>query len=236
MSYEKQTFKDGQVLTAAHLNHIEDGIATVEASIPSASPTAGLTETEKALLLALFGDATYKTETGAAKLAELTALWGGSAAPQEVTIRTSSYGEGDTSMAWSTTTPKTNYIPCPFSVKKALTLKKLRFLVTTDNALGLRVGVSDVTSGTAVDLDEQAVPSVAGTTEVNYACSIAMEAGKKYRIWVVTSDNAKTMAYPLLMDESVAENDYFSIVSETAGDYLWSNAKIKFMGWVTVEV
>ena len=234
MSYEKQNFTDGQTLTAAHLNHIEDGIAAAESA--SGGAAAGLTETEKALLLALFNDTTFKTDAGAAKLAELTTLWGGSAAPQEVTIRTSSYGEGDTSMAWSTTTPKTNYIHCPFSVKKALTLKKLRFLVTTDNALGLRVGVSDVTSGTAVDLDERAVPSVAGTTEVNYACSIAMEAGKKYRLWVATSDNAKTMAYPLLMDESVAGNDYFSIVSETAGDYLWSNAKIKFMGWVTVEV
>ena len=108
MSYEKQTFKDGQTLTAAHLNHIEDGLAAVEASIPSASPTAGLTETEKALLLALFNDTTFKTDAGAAKLAELTALWGGSTGAQEVTIRTSSYGEGDTNMAWSTTTPKTN--------------------------------------------------------------------------------------------------------------------------------
>ena len=232
MSYEKQNFADGQTLTAAHLNHMEDGIAAAESASGGAS--AALTETEKALLLALFGDATYKTETGAAKLAELKTLWGGSAAPQEVTIRTSSYGEGDTNMAWSTTTPKTNYIRCPFSVKKALTLKKLRFLV--DNALGLRVGVSDVTSGTAVDMNEQAVPSVAGTTEVNYACSIAMEAGKKYSLWVATSDNAKTMAYPLLVDEYVAENDYVSIVSETAGDYLWSNVKIKFMGFVTVEV
>lgn len=28
MSYTKQNFKDGQTLTADHLNHIEDGIAT----------------------------------------------------------------------------------------------------------------------------------------------------------------------------------------------------------------
>ena len=53
---------------------------------------------------------------------------------------------------------------------------------------------------------------------------------------MATSDNAKTMAYPLLTDEYVAGNDYVSIVSETAGDYQWSNAKIKFVGFVTVEV
>lgn len=29
MTYEKQNFIDGQVLTAEHLNHIEDGIAAV---------------------------------------------------------------------------------------------------------------------------------------------------------------------------------------------------------------
>ncbi len=30
MAYEKQNFTDGQVLTAEHLNHIEDGIAAAE--------------------------------------------------------------------------------------------------------------------------------------------------------------------------------------------------------------
>ena len=29
MSYEKQNLVDGQILTAAHLNHIEDGIAQI---------------------------------------------------------------------------------------------------------------------------------------------------------------------------------------------------------------
>ena len=29
MSYEKQNFVDGQTLTAAHLNHMEEGIAAV---------------------------------------------------------------------------------------------------------------------------------------------------------------------------------------------------------------
>ena len=35
MSYEKQNFSPGQVLTAAHMNHIEDGIVAVEEAISS---------------------------------------------------------------------------------------------------------------------------------------------------------------------------------------------------------
>lgn len=42
MSYEKQNFSDGQTLTAAHLNHMEDGIATAnETSGGTASLTIG---------------------------------------------------------------------------------------------------------------------------------------------------------------------------------------------------
>jgi hypothetical protein len=33
MSYKKQTFTDGQVLTAAQLNHIEDGIVELETNV-----------------------------------------------------------------------------------------------------------------------------------------------------------------------------------------------------------
>lgn len=40
MAYEKQNFKDGQVLTAAHLNHVEDGLAAVEESAVSAAQAA----------------------------------------------------------------------------------------------------------------------------------------------------------------------------------------------------
>ena len=33
MAYEKQNFKDGETLTANHLNHIEDGIVALENEI-----------------------------------------------------------------------------------------------------------------------------------------------------------------------------------------------------------
>ena len=228
MSYEKQNFTDGEVLTAAHLNHIEDGIAAAESASGGAS--AALTAEEKTLLLALFGDTTFKTETGAAKLAALTALW---STVQTKTLRTLAEG---IATVWNTTTPKANYIYCPFTVKQPLTLKGLKFSLNTDNAQALTVGVSDVTETEAVDLATQSVTSVEGETEVNFACSLPMETGKKYRIWIKTDSGDAIMAYPTLPDEKVAENDYFSITSETASDYRWNNAKIKFVGFVTVEV
>ena len=33
MSYEKQSFADGQVLEAAHLNHVEEGVADIDARV-----------------------------------------------------------------------------------------------------------------------------------------------------------------------------------------------------------
>lgn len=176
------------------------------------------------------GDATYKTETGAAKLAALMALRN---ATQTKTLCTLAEGSGT---VWNTTTPKANYIYCPFTVKQPLTLKGLKFSLNTDNAQALTMGVSDVTETEAVDLATQSVTSVAGETEVDFTCSLPMETGKKYRIWIKTDSGDAIMAYPVLPDEKVAENDYFSITSETASDYRWNNTKIKFVGFVTVEV
>ena len=54
MAYEKQNFIDGQVLTAEHLNHIEDGIAGLEggyvapsAKVVQTSDGAKITITDK---------------------------------------------------------------------------------------------------------------------------------------------------------------------------------------------
>ena len=41
MAYEKQNFQVGQILTAAQMNHIEDGIENVEKSVPAALPSPG---------------------------------------------------------------------------------------------------------------------------------------------------------------------------------------------------
>lgn len=51
MSYQKQNFANGEVLTASQLNHMEDGIAKANENTNSGS---GLSETSKTLLLSLW--------------------------------------------------------------------------------------------------------------------------------------------------------------------------------------
>lgn len=99
MSYVKQNFVDGQTLTAAQLNHMEDGIAAAatgdkgdkgEKGDPGPAgakgdPGEGFTANAKALLLNLFENAAYKTDTMQPTLNALRAEWGGSA--QEVPVQ-----------------------------------------------------------------------------------------------------------------------------------------------------
>ena len=101
MSYEKQNFVDGQTLTAAQLNHMEAGIANAagtqgekgdkgEKGDPGPAgakgdPGEGFTANAKALLLNLFENAAYKTNTMQPTLNALRAEWGGSA--QEIPVQ-----------------------------------------------------------------------------------------------------------------------------------------------------
>lgn len=101
MSYVKQNFVDGQTLTAAQLNHMEAGIANAagtqgekgdkgEKGDPGPAgakgdPGEGFTANAKALLLNLFENAVYKTDTMQPTLNALRAEWGGSA--QEVPVQ-----------------------------------------------------------------------------------------------------------------------------------------------------
>lgn len=95
MSYVKQNFVDGQTLTAAQLNHMEAGIANAagtqgekgdkgEKGDPGPAGAKGdlgegFTANAKALLLNLFENAAYKTDTMQPTLNALRAEWGGSA-------------------------------------------------------------------------------------------------------------------------------------------------------------
>ena len=87
MSYVKQNFVDGQTLTAAHLNHMEEGIASAATGVKGdkGDPGEGFTSTAKELMLSLFENATYKTGDAQDTLNALRAEWSGSA--QEVPVQ-----------------------------------------------------------------------------------------------------------------------------------------------------
>ena len=83
MSYEKQNFVSGQILTAAHLNHMEAGIANAAGAQgekgDKGDPGEGFTSTAKELLLSLFENAAYKTSDAQDTLNALRVEWGRSA-------------------------------------------------------------------------------------------------------------------------------------------------------------
>lgn len=81
MSYVKQNFVDGQTLTAAHLNHMEAGIAAAATGVKGdkGDPGEGVSEIAKELLLNLFENAAYKTSDARDTLNALRVEWGRSA-------------------------------------------------------------------------------------------------------------------------------------------------------------
>ena len=109
MSYEKQNFVDGQTLTAAQLNHMEDGIAAAATGVKG-EPGDGISETAKALLLGLFENAAYKTSDAQDTLNALRVEWGGSA--QDIPVQsvdlsaaTLTMNEGDSKTLTATVLP-----------------------------------------------------------------------------------------------------------------------------------
>ena len=126
MSYVKQNFVDGQTLTAAQLNHMEAGIANAAGTQgekgdkgdkgdtgpagAKGDPGEGFTANAKALLLNLFENAAYKTNTMQPTLNALRAEWGGSAqeAPvQSVSLSavTMTLNEGESKTLTATVLP-----------------------------------------------------------------------------------------------------------------------------------
>ena len=87
MSYQKQNFANGEVLTASQLNHMEDGIAKANENTNSGS---GLSETSKTLLLSLLENAAYTSPSMQAQLNALRTEWssgGGSGGSDEIPVQ-----------------------------------------------------------------------------------------------------------------------------------------------------
>lgn len=72
MSYIKQNFTDGSILTAAHLNHMEEGIVEAE----KAGGSDNISTTAKNLIVTLFEGAANDNTTMQTQLAALKTEWG----------------------------------------------------------------------------------------------------------------------------------------------------------------
>lgn len=235
MSYTKQNFTDGQVLTAAQMNHIEDGIAAAQSAAESAG---GLGETEKANMLILFAAAKdTSAETLAAYNALETAWGGGTAAPDQPETGEKTILSTTTYEKWSNYQPLASGYNLPFTPKVNLTLKGLKFKIQSEAAATLKIVIHDTVESKDLEtVTAEIVRDQAGGNEVNVALNTALVADRFYKIYIGTSDSSKVLHYPYFTDEQTVENEYFSISRDNASDYHWSNPKMRYGGYVTIEV
>ena len=138
---------------------------------------------------------------------------------------------------WNLNTPLCDGYSLPFTPKVDMTLKGLRFKLLSTAAATLRVVINDTVENK--DLAEATADIVQNTTdgnEVNVTFNVALTAERFYRIWVGTKDGSSVLYYPAMPDDSIVENEYFSISRDNVDDYKWKNKHFRFGGYVTFTV
>lgn len=240
MSYVKQNFVDGQTLTAAQLNHMEAGIANAagtqgekgdkgEKGDPGPAgakgdPGEGFTANAKALLLNLFENAAYKTDTMQPTLNALRAEWGGSA--QEVPVQ---------SVSLSAVTMTLNE-----SESKTLTATVLP-ANATDRAVVwsvLPAGFATVTNGvvTGIKAGNCTVTAIAGGKSAS--CAVTVEVVETAQlIYSLPGETVLTQGLDtglkLLEHASTETPQYTILVDAKAGDDFNANTWPAFLHCLT---
>lgn len=240
MSYVKQNFVDGQTLTAAQLNHMEAGIANAagtqgekgdkgEKGDPGPAgakgdPGEGFTANAKALLLNLFENAAYKTDTMQPTLNALRAEWGGSA--QEVPVQ---------SVSLSAVTMTLNE-----SESKTLTATELP-ANATDRAVVwsvLPAGFATVTNGvvTGIKAGNCTVTATAGGKSAS--CAVTVEVVETAQlIYSLPGETVLTQGLDtglkLLEHASTETPQYTILVDAKAGDDFNANTWPAFLHCLT---
>lgn len=240
MSYVKQNFVDGQTLTAAQLNHMEAGIANAagtqgekgdkgEKGDPGPAgakgdPGEGFTANAKALLLNLFENAAYKTDTMQPTLNALRAEWGGSA--QEVPVQ---------SVSLSAVTMTLNE-----SESKTLTATVLPANATNKTVVWsvLPTGFATVTNGvvTGIKAGNCTVTATAGGKSAS--CAVTVEVVETAQlIYSLPGETVLTQGLDtglkLLEHASTETPQYTILVDAKAGDDFNANTWPAFLHCLT---
>lgn len=168
----------------------------------------------------------------------VTATCGGKSASCAVTVEAASGAQTltiDTANAgvnrvWQANTPLVKSLYVPLTMKKSFKLKQLDFTIKLTSATSIEVSFYNKTKarneGTNVNL-----AGTAGDYRAVVDCDIDVSAGDEYQIWINSTDTV--MCYPSVLDTSLGENEYFST---DGSEYRWGNSKIKYLGYITIEV
>ena len=220
MSYEKQNFVDGQTLTAAHLNHMEDGIAKANENTNSGS---GLSETSKTLLLSLLENAAYTSPSMQAQLNALRTEWsssgGGSGGSDEIPVQSISLSssaltlnEGESKTLTATVLPAdaTNksviWTVTPTGVATVVngtvTASKAGGCTVTAMAGGKSASCSVTVKAAAAEAEATLLYTLSSATTTSSADKTCLDTGLK----LLAKASTETPQYTILWEAQVADN------------------------------
>lgn len=167
----------------------------------------------------------------------VTASCGGKSASCAVTVQEAASdliidtaSNAGVNRVWQANTPLVKSLYVPLTMKKSFKLKQLDFTIKLTGATSIEVSFYNKTKarneGTNVNL-----AGTAGDYRAVADCDIDVSAGDEYQIWINSTDTV--MCYPSVLDTSLSENEYFST---EGSEYRWNNSKIKYLGYITIEV
>ena len=167
----------------------------------------------------------------------VTASCGGKSASCAVTVQEAASAliidtasNAGVNRVWQANTPLVKSLYVPLTMKKSFKLKQLDFTIKLTGATSIEVSFYNKTKarneGTNVNL-----AGTAGDYRAVVDCDIDVSAGDEYQIWINSTDTV--MCYPSVLDTSLGENEYFST---EGSEYRWNNSKIKYLGYITIEV
>ena len=222
MSYEKQNFVDGQTLTAAHLNHMEAGIAAAATGVKGdkGDPGAGLTDTARALLLSLLENAAYTSPSMQAQLNALRTEWSSSGGGsdeipvQSVSLSSSALtlNEGESKTLTATVLPAdaTNksviWTVTPTGVATVVngtvTASKAGGCTVTAMAGGKSASCSVTVKAAAAEAEATLLYTLSSATTTSSADKTCLDTG----LQLLAKASTETPQYTILWEAQVADN------------------------------
>ena len=169
----------------------------------------------------------------------VTATCGGKSASCAVTVEAASGAQTLTidtaanagvNRVWQANTPLVKSLYVPLTMKKSFKLKQLDFTIKLTGATSIEVSFYNKTKARNEDTNVN-LAGTAGDYRAVADCDIDVSAGDEYQIWINSTDTV--MCYPSVLDTSLGENEYFST---EGSEYRWGNSKIKYLGYITIEV
>ncbi len=202
--------------------------ATDRKVVWSVSPSGYATVTDGKVSATAPGNCVI-TATAGGKSATCAITVEASGGEQTVTVDTAA--STVSSRVWSQSTPLLANYFVPITAKQNFKLKQLDFTVHLSAATNIEMSFYNKTDGKNEGTNVTLAATAGDYRAVVDYGGIDIAAGKEYQIWL--NAGSAVMCYPVVTAGSLSENDYFDV---TGTEYKYNNDKIKYLGYITIEV